>query len=303
MAFDPHANLVVSTVAIAPSPATSGTTLTVTTGDGPLFINGSYYLASWPAAQLQRRSNTEIMRVQARASSSDQLTGLLRAQGGTTAKSIAVGDNVAMIPTKETFEAIEAYLGDAYRRSYTAALVAANMNFTIPGFIPNGVVAQSFVLNNDYYFPIWCEDTTVFDLIRAEVTTASGTPGSVARLALYSANASWQPTGNLIEEFPTILTDALGIVSSTPATGSRSLPKGRYVLALNMQVTSSLRGARGCPSGGPIVIDAIGAFMLGATLSVPRAHGAFSSPGTAWAATVTGTGIACPLFMRLTSVG
>ena len=49
MAFDAHGNFVVSTVAVAPAPATTGLSLTVQSGDGALFpvtpfnctVNGS----------------------------------------------------------------------------------------------------------------------------------------------------------------------------------------------------------------------------------------------------------------------
>jgi hypothetical protein len=77
-----------SLVATAPSPATSGTSLVVTTGEGALFPTPPFYAIAHPANTLPLVSVSEKVLVTAK--STDTLT-ITRAQGGYTARSIAVG--------------------------------------------------------------------------------------------------------------------------------------------------------------------------------------------------------------------
>lgn len=78
----------ISTVVTAPSPATSGTTLTVTTGHGTRFGAVPFYATLVPEGQLPTLDNAEKVKVT--AISTDTLT-IVRAQDGTTAKSVAAG--------------------------------------------------------------------------------------------------------------------------------------------------------------------------------------------------------------------
>ena len=86
----PSANL--STVATAPSPATSGTSLTVTAGQGSRFPTPPFEVTIFPTGSQPLASNAEIVGVT--AVSGDTLT-ITRAQEGTTARSIVVGDQIA----------------------------------------------------------------------------------------------------------------------------------------------------------------------------------------------------------------
>lgn len=86
----PSANL--SAVATAPSPATSGTSLTVTAGQGSRFPTPPFEVTIFPAGSQPTASNAEIVLVT--AITSDTLT-ITRAQEGTTARSIVVGDQIA----------------------------------------------------------------------------------------------------------------------------------------------------------------------------------------------------------------
>lgn len=97
---DPHNNFAVSAVATAPSPATSGTSLVVTAGQGTLFpdpsVSGPYNIVVCPANTQPTTVNAEVCRVTARAT--DTLT-ITRAQEGSTARSITVGDTVFLAIT------------------------------------------------------------------------------------------------------------------------------------------------------------------------------------------------------------
>lgn len=100
--FDPVANFGQCTVAVAPSPATSGTSLTLGSGQGaslPATAAGAFNLVYWPAGQDPLSSNTEIVRVTNRAA--DVLT-ITRAQEGSTARAIATNDNLALVVTAKT---------------------------------------------------------------------------------------------------------------------------------------------------------------------------------------------------------
>lgn len=112
MSFDAHKNLAYSTVATPPSPATSGTTLTLATGEGSRFPNpgtdGDFNLTVWPANLIALPTNAEIVRCTARTG--DVLT-LARAQEGTTARSIVIGDQIAATITAKTLTDIETALG------------------------------------------------------------------------------------------------------------------------------------------------------------------------------------------------
>lgn len=85
--FDAHANLAIGQISSAPSPAISGTSLTVKTGQGALFPAAPFNCTVWPPNVAPLQSNAEIVRVTAVVG--DILT-ITRAQEGTTAKSIAV---------------------------------------------------------------------------------------------------------------------------------------------------------------------------------------------------------------------
>jgi hypothetical protein len=100
VAYPPLQNGVLSLVASAPSPATSGTTLTVTTGDGAGWgdpdVIGAYPVTLWPDGQLPvmvgAGANAEVALVTGK--STDTLT-IIRAQEGTTARTVTVGWRVA----------------------------------------------------------------------------------------------------------------------------------------------------------------------------------------------------------------
>lgn len=85
-------NFAYSNVAVAPSPADSGTSLDVTAGHGTRFPTPPFNLVVWPANQIPLVTNAEIVRVT--NISTDTLT-ITRTQETTSARSIQVGDQVA----------------------------------------------------------------------------------------------------------------------------------------------------------------------------------------------------------------
>lgn len=101
---DAHKNFAYSTIATAPSPATSGTSITVYAGQGALFPTAPFNLTIWPTAANPLASNAEIVRVT--AVSTDTLT-IVRAQEGTSARTVIVGDQCAACVTAKTLTDVE----------------------------------------------------------------------------------------------------------------------------------------------------------------------------------------------------
>jgi hypothetical protein len=106
MTFDAHTNFAYSTVATAPSPAGSGTSLTVAAGAGILFPSPPPFNAVvWPAGASPQKANAEIVRVTG-LPSTDTLT-IVREQEGTSARTIEVGDQIRAWITNRTLTELE----------------------------------------------------------------------------------------------------------------------------------------------------------------------------------------------------
>lgn len=88
---DLYNNFATSTVATAPSPATSGTSLVVAAGEGSRFPAAPFNLVIAPSSGLPTPANAEIVRVTAKAT--DTLT-IDRQEEGTSARTVVVGDRV-----------------------------------------------------------------------------------------------------------------------------------------------------------------------------------------------------------------
>ena len=92
-------NFAYSLVATAPSPATTGTSLVVTSGHGTRFPSGSFYATVWPVGAIPIVTNAEI--VQVTGISTDTFT-IVRQQESTSARTIVVGDQICAAITAAT---------------------------------------------------------------------------------------------------------------------------------------------------------------------------------------------------------
>lgn len=101
---DAHKNFAYTSVVTPPSPAASGTTLTVTSGTGTLFPAVPFNATVWVAGDRPLTTNAEIVRVT--NITSDTLT-ITRAQEGSSARSILAGDQIAATITAKAFQDIE----------------------------------------------------------------------------------------------------------------------------------------------------------------------------------------------------
>lgn len=104
---DAHKNFAYSTVATAPSPATSGTSLVLQLGAGANFPAVPFNATIWPTNTQPLASNAEIVRVTAIAT--DTLT-IVRSQESSSARTVIVGDQIAAGITAKALTDIEPYV-------------------------------------------------------------------------------------------------------------------------------------------------------------------------------------------------
>ena len=143
MAFDAHKNFALSLVASAPTPATSGTSLTVTSSEGALFPAAPFNATIAPPSGLPTSANAEIVRVTARTG--DVFT-LARAQEGSTARAVQVGDLIAATITAKSLTDLESganfpQLATAGTVTTAAGVVTPAVTMNTPDGADNGYIA------------------------------------------------------------------------------------------------------------------------------------------------------------------
>lgn len=140
MAFDAHSNFGYSTVAVAPSPANTGTSLQVAAGQGALFPAAPFNCTIWPPGVNPIASNAEIIRVTAVVGDVFTIT---RAQESTSNKSVEVGWQIANTTSVKVFTDIEsAPVISAGTTQATGPFTFADSNGVTFG-IDNGTVTAS----------------------------------------------------------------------------------------------------------------------------------------------------------------
>lgn len=125
MGYDALANFAYSTVATAPSPATSGTSLIVAAGDGARFPAVPFNAVVWPVGALPLATNAEIVRVTNIAT--DTLT-IVRAQESSSARTIVAGDQIDAAITRKTLVDLQsstALFGDGSDGTVTISVTTA----------------------------------------------------------------------------------------------------------------------------------------------------------------------------------
>lgn len=108
--MDAYENFAYGTVATAPSPATTGTSLIVGAGQGALFPAAPFNVVVWPTGSQPNATNAEIVRVTNKSTDTFTIT---REQEGTSARTIVVGDQVAAAWTAKFAEDITTDIADA----------------------------------------------------------------------------------------------------------------------------------------------------------------------------------------------
>lgn len=103
--MDAHKNFARSTIATPPSPATSGTSLAVDTGEGDRFPAVPFNATVKPVGVDATPENSEIIRVTGRTA--DTFTTIVRAQESSTARGILAGDQIVAGVSSKTLTDIE----------------------------------------------------------------------------------------------------------------------------------------------------------------------------------------------------
>lgn len=222
MAYDAHKNFAYSTVAIAPSPASSGTTMTLASGEGALMPAVPFNLTVWPVSARPLASNAEIVRVT--AISGDAITAMTRAQESTSARSIVVGDQVQAPVSVKTLTDIESAIDlkaplvsptfTGTPAAPTAALGTDTTQIATTAFVAAAVLGQNFKEA--------CKYATIAAL--PAIVYANGSSGVGATL-----------TG--------VAFGALGIDSGSPAVGERVLIKNQVSTFQNGIYTVTATGS------------------------------------------------------------
>ncbi len=134
--MDTHANFAYGLIDTAPSPATSGTSLTLATGVAALMPATPFNATVWPVSEISLASNAEIIRV---TNITGDVATIVRAQEGTVARTIVVGDQIAATITKKTFTDIETAIPVVTQFLTTAALSQDSSKYAgINGAITGG---------------------------------------------------------------------------------------------------------------------------------------------------------------------
>lgn len=122
--MDAHRNFAYGTIITAPSPALTGTSLTVGTGQGARFT-APCNATVWPAGELPLDSNAEIVRITAVVG--DVLT-IVRQQEGSSGRSVIVGDQIANTITVKVVTDIEdaVSLAEAHAGTASAAVTSVD---------------------------------------------------------------------------------------------------------------------------------------------------------------------------------
>lgn len=161
---DAHKNFAYSTVATAPSPATSGTSLVVQLGAGANYPTPPFNATVWPVNSIPSNSNAEIVRVT--AISTDTMT-IARTQESTSARTIVVGDQISANITKKTFDDIEPFLN-------VSGMIQPYAGYTAP---TNWLLCNGAAVSRTTY-------ATLFALLNPSLGTATMTIATPAVVTL-----------------------------------------------------------------------------------------------------------------------
>lgn len=255
---DNYKNFAYSTVASAPSPATTGTSLDVASGEGTLFPAVPFNATVWPAGTQPLPTNAEIVRVT--NISTDTLT-IIREQEGTTARSITNGDQIAASVTAKTFTDVE----DSYLGSWTPFYLGSAMS----GLQTLARSSGSSSTGSMIVFPVTVPTFAKFNqIIMANslsfVTSAMGGASNsyYSKFGIYSISGD---VLNLISSNSFSIGETVNSVSLTwnyPTTtatsgyGYGSFPAGNLTTTAQIQSFVSYSRAIGLQFGGEMALSA-----------------------------------------------
>ena len=235
--MDTLKNFAYSLVATAPSPATSGTSLIVTTGQGSYFPATPFDATIWPAGVQPSNTNAEIVRVT--NVSTDTLT-ITRAQYGTTAQAITVGYQIAQTVDANLLGQLAALSGATFTGEVvapdfkTSGLTGATTATRYVGGTANGAPTSGTFAVGDF---IVDQTGTIW------VCTTAGTPGTwtttiSSHLSLRTASAT--VGRNEITIFSGSTASQTLTAPSSPIDGSNWTVINKASVAVTLSFTPSM---------------------------------------------------------------
>lgn len=154
---------------------------------------------------------------------------------------------------------------------------AATYSLVIPGVSQIVTATETLTSGNIWYYPFLVKTPITIDQFRFEVTAAAGA-GEVARLAIYHADANWQPLA-LVVASPDMAIDAIAVVTADIA--DTELQEGRYLIGARMEGNTDYRLVK-CIAPFTAGLWALTVNMILRNWFVAEAWGAFADPGTVW---------------------
>lgn len=242
---DAHKNFSYSTIASAPSPASTGTSLEVTAGHGTRFPSAPFNATIWPAGEQPTSTNAEIVRVT--NISTDTFT-ITREQENTRSRTILIGDQIAAAITNSTLIEAENIMsrwspyilasggtGLQTLASNTSAQTGTGSLFVFPVTARNNVNFAHIVLVNQL----------------SVVTSATGAISNtyVSKFGLYSMNGNTLSliTSNSFSMGVTLNSVSLSMYYPT-STHSNGYSYGSFAMGRNLttsgEISSYISGSR-----------------------------------------------------------
>ena len=215
--MDALKNFAYSLVATAPSPATSGTSLVVTAGQGSYFPATPFDATIWPSGTQPTNTNAEIVRVT--NVSTDTFT-ITRAQYGTTAQSITVGYQIAQTVDANLLSQLAPLSGATFTGEVVApdfkvsGLTGATAATRYVGGTTNGAPTSGTFAVGDF---IVDQTATIW------VCLVAGTPGTwwpLIEAHMVSRSATATATANEVTIFTGSTASQTISVISTPVDGA-----------------------------------------------------------------------------------
>lgn len=247
-----------STVAVAPSPATTGLSLTVRAGSGARFAALPVAVLAWPAGALPLSSNSEAFQVTARVG--DVLT-LVRTAA--VPRAIVVGDQlVAVSLAAHLYDGHPPALGSISEAflSPDAAIPAANLAIDpmVVGEVPAGAVdgVNAVFTTAHAYAKLAVYANGVRKKVGTDYTETSGTTFTFAVA----------PAGGTVLQVDYGATGVIGLPGATGATGATGAAGTTFSAGAGLGLAGGVLDVN-VGDGIEIVADAVAVKLDGATLA------------------------------------
>lgn len=214
MSYDAHKNFASSLVVVAPAPATTGTSLTVTAGEGALFPTPPFNCTVSPTGGPVNIATAEVVRVTSVVG--DVLT-IVRMQEASAARTVVVGDIIANVISAKTLTDVEA------PRVLPIAHSDIPSGQTTTSAVLVDVTGSTLTITNTTSAILWVVATATMDLSTGSSTTlafAVNIDGvdSNESTSFFSATGYQELTKN----------ECSGVTGATPLAPGTHTVKARY---------------------------------------------------------------------------